>query len=250
MGLLNRVLLLGKTKTSAALDRIEDPRQVMDFAFAQQQELLVKVKRGLVEVATSKAQLVRQARRLHERIPQCEAQAAQALELGRDDLALGALQRKQVALAELEALETQVAEVGEEEARLAAVQQTLAVRIEEFRSRRNVMSARYTAAGARVRVNEALGGISGEMAELGLALGRAEEKTERLQARASALDSLIDADLLLPAWSDGEPVAAELRRLGATHAAETELIALRLQIGQGADRPALEATTQTGKETS
>ena len=240
MGLSARILLLGKSKTSAALDRIEDPRETLEYGYQQQQELLVKVRRGLVEVATSKAQLQQQSTRLRERVPQCEIQAERALEAGREDLALAALERKHAALAELESLDQQVVEVGREEERLAAAQQQLATRIDEFRTRRSVLSARYNAAQARVRVSEALGGISGEMAELSLALGRAEEKTERLQARAYALDALIDADLLASPWGEGDPIAGELRQLVSGQAAEAELATLKLQLERAGERPALD----------
>lgn len=227
MGLLRRISLLFRTKSGAALDRLEDPRQTFDYAYGQQQELLLKVQRGLVEVASSKVLLERQAKKLHAGVPRLEEQADRALSLGREDLARVALQRKQTTLAELEGLETQVAEVGEEEARLSQAQQQLAARIEEFRTRRTVVSARYTAAESRVRVAEALGGISGELAELNLALGRAEEKTERLQARASALDSLIDADALALPATGGDKLERELRQLATGQAAEKELAALK-----------------------
>jgi phage shock protein A len=231
MGLISRLRLLAKGKASAALDRIEDPREILEYGFQQQQELLVKVKRGLVEVAASKARLEQQARRARESVPRLEDQALRAMEAGREDLARAVLQRKHAALAELDALEGQVAEVDREKERLSEAQRQLAAHIDEFRSRKIVLTARYSAAQARVRVSESLGGISGDMAELGLALGRAEEKTERLQARASALDALIDAEALVSPLSIDDPGGRELRQLLSAQAAEAELEALRLQIG-------------------
>ena len=231
MGLGSRLLLLVKGKFSAALDRAEDPREVLEYGYQAQQRQLVQVKRGLVEVATSKAQLERQSAKLRERVPLCEEQAQQALELGREDLAREALQRKHAALAELDGLETQVAEVGDEEQRLAAAQQQLALRIEEFRARKTILSARYSSAQARVKAVEAMSGISGEMAELNLALGRAEEKTERLQARAGALDALIESNALAPAWGGADALGQELRQLVSAQAAEAELEELRRQLG-------------------
>ena len=57
MGLWSRMRLLFRAKASSALDRAEDPRQVLDYAYSQQQQLLVTLRKGLVEVATSKQQL-------------------------------------------------------------------------------------------------------------------------------------------------------------------------------------------------
>src|SRR5262245_65402631 len=110
MGLGARLQLLLRLKTSAALDRAEDPGEVLDYAFAQQLELQRKVRQGLVEVATSKRRLEHQAETLRARVPRLEDQARRAVRLGCDDLARLALERKQTALAELEGLERQVDE--------------------------------------------------------------------------------------------------------------------------------------------
>lgn len=61
MGLVSRFRMLFRMKANAALDRVEQPGQVVDYAFAQQQELLRQVKQGLIEVATAKRRLERQS---------------------------------------------------------------------------------------------------------------------------------------------------------------------------------------------
>jgi len=233
MGLLSRISLLARGKISAALDRAEDPREVLEYGYQQQQRRLVQVRRGLVEVAASRAQLERQARKLHEQVPLCDEQARRALQLQREDLAREALQRKHTALEELAALDLQVAEVGEEEQRLTAAQRQLGTRIEEFCARKTILSARYSSAQARVEALGTLTGLSGETAELNLALGRAEEKTERLQARAGALDALIESDALAPALGGADALGRELRRLGSAQAAEAELEQLEQQLDVG-----------------
>jgi phage shock protein A len=97
------------------------------------------------------------------------------------------------------------------------------------------VAARYSAAEAQVRISEALSGLSEEMADVGLALERAETKTERLQARASAIDELVESgvleDLSLPS---SDVVERELRQLGAAQKVEEELQALKRQLGPGA----------------
>ena len=230
MGLWTRFKLIFATKASSAMDRAEDPRQVLDYAYAQQQLLLVKLRQGLVEVATSKQQLERQSKKLEARVPQLDDQARRALGAGRDDLARIALERKRSSVAELAALNTQIAEVSAEEKRLAGQERSLQVRIEEFRSHRDVVSARYSAAEAEVKIKEALSGVSGELAELGMAVGRAEEKADRLQARARALDSLADLGSLQPVGG-GDYVEAELRRVSDGAEIDDELERLRAELG-------------------
>ena len=233
MGLAARCVLLAKGKLGAALDRAEDPREVLEHGYREQQRQLIEVRRGLVEVTTAKAQLDRAARRAHEQIPVYEEQAQRAVELGREDIARDALARKHAVLTEIEALERQAAEVGDEEARLAGVQRQLATRVAEFRSHKTILAARYSSASARVRAAETLTGVSAELAELNLALGRAEEKTERLQARAEALDALIDSEVLATGWGGTDLLGQELRRLVSAQAADAELAELKEQLGRG-----------------
>ena len=174
MALWRRIRLLFSIKASSALDQVEDPRQTLEYAYAQQLELLRRVRRGLVDVATAKTQLERESRRLRARVPQLEDQAQRALDAGREDLARVALSRKQVALAELAGLDAQLQEVTEEERKLSVAEQRMTTAVEDFRTRRDIVAARYTAADARVRVNESLAGVSDELAELWQALQRAE----------------------------------------------------------------------------
>jgi phage shock protein A len=226
MNIFTRIRTIISAKTNAALNAVEDPRDAMAYGYARQRELLRKVKLGLIEVATSRRQLDAQAKKLRERVPELETQAKRALESGREDLARMALQRKQTSLTELARLEKQLEEVTEEERKLTLAEQQFAQRVDTFRTRREAMSAQYTAAEAQVRISEALGSVSGEAAELGMALERAEENIIRMQARASALDALIENGSLTPIGGD-DTVERELQELSASRAVEDELAAMK-----------------------
>lgn len=222
MSVWTRIRLLFNTQVSGTLDGAEDPRQVLDYAYNQQQELLITLRRGLVDVATSKQQLEQQAKRLEERVPHLDDQARRAVAAGRDDLARVALERKRLAQNEIEGLAKQIGEVEADKQRLAGQERTLQVRIEQFRTHREVVAARYSAAEAEVRLKESLAGVSGELAELGMAVGRAEEKAERLQARAKAIDSLVDLGSF-PPIGGGDYVEAELFRVTVAREIDEEL---------------------------
>src|SRR3989475_523164 len=90
MSLWTRIRLLLNTEASSALDQAEDPRHVLDYAYNQQQELLITLRRGLVDVATAKQQLEQQAQRLESRIPHLDDHARRPVAAGRHDLAPGA----------------------------------------------------------------------------------------------------------------------------------------------------------------
>lgn len=118
MSLITQIQMFFKVKTHAALDRMEDPRQTLEYAYQRQQEMLRKIKQGLIDVATARHQIEAQARKLPERLPILDEQAARALSAGREDLARLALQRKQTCLTELAQLEQQALETAAEERKL------------------------------------------------------------------------------------------------------------------------------------
>jgi phage shock protein A len=68
--------------------------------------------------------------------------------------------------------------------------------IQAVAARQELLEAQYSTAEAHVQVHEALGGVSEELDGLGDALEQAEQRTDRMQARASALDRLVDAGVL------------------------------------------------------
>jgi phage shock protein A len=228
MGFWDRIKLLFKIRTSAELDRMEDPRDVLDYAVHEQEAFLQTVRRGLVDVATAKQQLAQQVKTSHARIPRLEEQARRAVAADRIDLARMALNRKQTAVHELEGLELQLAELEDEERKLITAEQQIADRVASFRIHREATVARYTAAETQVQIGESLSGVSGELGELSLALGRAEEKTRQMIARASALDALMAGGSLEPTILQGEDmVERELRQIAATTAVEQELATLK-----------------------
>ena len=151
-------------------------------------------------------------------------------------------------MAELRQLDLQLVGVSADEARLTQTKQKLAVRIEEFWTRRGVLAARYTAAQAQVRATEGLTGISGEFAELSMALGRAVEKTDQMQARAAAVGGLLDAGSLDVFGEEPDPVERALFEATVDDAVEEDLAALRAGPDSGASPPALSRGRDDGAD--
>lgn len=226
--LWQRAMLLLHIRTSATLDDAEDPREVMDYAYNQQLQLVRRVRGGLVEIATARRQLELQLERHRSRVTQLDTQARQALDASREDLAHRALERKHHTLAEIESVERRVQELRAEEDQMRAAEQRLGSRVDSFRARRTIVSARYAAASAQVQAKEALFGLSEELTQLDLAVVRAEEKTERLTARVSAIDiaeTFGDVDGL--GSPGGDDLEGELRAVTAARAVQAELDALK-----------------------
>ncbi len=230
MGLLSRMSSIIKAKMSDVLDRAEDPGQTLDYSYEKQVELLRNVKRGVVEVVTSKRRLELQADSLKENLGKLEDQARKALGAGREDLARMALEHKQVIVQQLQGLEGQVEDLEKEQEKLSTAEARLSAKVEAFRTHKEVIKAQYSSAAAQVKIGEAATGLSEEMADVGMAVDRAEEKTQNMRARASAIDELVDAGTLDDFSGRPDAVERQLAQISVTQGVDDELARMKLQI--------------------
>ncbi|MBX5444352.1 PspA/IM30 family protein [Sphaerobacter sp.] len=232
MGLLSRFTTLIKVKVNRLLGAAEDPRETLDYSYERQLEMLQQVKRGVVEVATSKRRLELQKAKLQESVNRLNDQARQAVAVGRDDLARAALERRAMIQQQLADLDQQAAQLDQEQAKLEQAETRLRMKIESFRTRKEVVKAQYSAAEAQVRIGEAVTGLSEELADVGLALDRAQEKTEQLQARAGAIDELIASGALEDFTTSGrDAIDRELAQITVRESVDAELAALKAELG-------------------
>ena len=93
-GIFQRMSTIFHAKADKALDRVEDPRETLDYSYQKQLDLLQKVRRGVADVATSRKRVELQANQLNEQVEKLNLQAQRALEHNREDLAREALTRK------------------------------------------------------------------------------------------------------------------------------------------------------------
>ncbi len=232
MGLLDRMGVIVKAKVNKVLDKFEDPRETLEYSYQKQIESLQKVKRGVAEVATSKKRLELQKVKLEQSLKKLELQAREALELNREDLARLALQRKTQIEAEIERLKQQIADLQMEQEKLSAAEKRLSAKVEAFRTKKEVIKAEYSAAEAQVGINEAISGISEEMSDVGLAIQRAESKTEDMKARAAALDELVDTGTLEDLSGEKDEIERELAKMKQSGDVELELAKLKEEVGK------------------
>lgn len=238
MGMLSRMSTIVKSKMNRILDNAEDPRETLDYSYEKQLEMLRNVKRGVVEMVAAKRQIVQQADRVRDNIARLERQAEQAVDAGREDLALMALERKHASVLELEGLDEQIAGMELEQEKLTQAEQRLSAKVAAFRNKKEVIKAQYTAAQAQVRIGGALSGISEEMGDVGLAVERAEAKTSSMRARASAIDELAEAGVLGDVTGDTrDDITRELEKMSVSSGAETELAALKARRAGSAQEP-------------
>lgn len=233
MGLLSRASTIFKAKVSKALDAAEDPRETLDYSYEKQLELLQKVKRGLADIVTARKGLEMQAARLEADMQKLEADAAAAVRQGRDDLASQALARKAEEAGQLADLRRQIDGLKAEEDKMTDNERRLSLKIQTFRTQKEVIKAQYSSAEAQVKIGEATTGISEEMTDVGLALDRAKDKTERMKARASAIDDLTASGALEDALEPGgtTELDRELAKTRQSDQVAADLARLKAQVG-------------------
>jgi len=237
MGFFSRLANIFRIRANAALDKVEDPGQVMDYSYSNQLEQLQNLKRSIADVVTNEKRLEMQQNQLQQKIDTLDQQAMQALQANREDLARMALQRKEVLLVQINGYEQQLAQLHAQEEKLISMERTISARIETFRTQKEMVKAQYNAAQAQVKINEQVTGISQEMNEMNLAMQRAQDKVLSMQARANAMDTLIeegtlgDQGLLGPGSND--PLERELRQISAQQNVDDQLQAMKQQMQLG-----------------
>lgn len=237
-GIFSRISTVFRAKAEKALDKMEDPRETLDYSYQRQLELLQKVRRGVADVATSRKRVELQANQLNGEVEKLNLSAQRALEAGREDLAREALTRKSGLGQQLADLQAQHAQLQGEEEKLVRASTRLQAKVDAFRTRKETIKATYSAAEAQTRINEAFTGMSEEMGDVGLAIQRAEDKTLQLQARASAVDELLASGALEdPSGLYKDDITRELDALASTSQVEDELSALKNQMAIGGAAP-------------
>ena len=244
MGLLSRAMQIIRAKFSSLLNRAENPNETLDYSYERQLQSLQNVKRGVADVVTAKKRLELQTSQLEQNVVKLDTQARQALAAGREDLARAALERKSGMQQQLQDLDTQVKGLQDQQEKLVSNEKQLETRIEQFRSQKEVIKAQYSAAEAQVRITEAATGIGREMDNTGLAIQRAKDKTEQMQARASALDELVSSGDLQELGSDKTQLDRELQQLASQQQVDRELDELKAEVGSGDPQKQLEGSQQ------
>ena len=95
------------------------------------------------------------------------------------------------------------------------------------------------AAEASVRINEAATGIGREVENTGLAIQRAKDKTEQMQARASAIDELTTSGALEDFTSDQTQLDRELAAIASKSQVDKELEQMKAELGSGEEKKEL-----------
>jgi phage shock protein A len=241
MTLFQRAHDIVSAKANKALDAAEKPDEMLDLSYEQMLDQITQVRRALVDLAASRKQIELQEQQLQHTVDHLNDQAKAALAQGKEDLAREALSRKAAAQQQIDGMEPQHQQLTEQEQKLEQNLSVLQARVNKFRSQKEVLKAQYTAAQAMTSVNETAAGISGSFGDAGAELQRAQDKIANMQARAGAMDELLQSGVLEDVGGDTDDIQKELDEASQAGEVDKELAALKAQIASAPETPQLPA---------
>jgi phage shock protein A len=234
MSVMKRLSGIVQAKANKALDKAENPADMLDLTYEKQLENLQKVRRALADVATARKRLELQANDLKAQADKLQNQAKQALAQGQEDLAREALTRRATIGEQLEGLGTQHQQVEAQEQQLTQTQQRLSAQIEAFRTKKETMKATYQASKAEAGIGEAVSGISESMTDAGMTMQRAQDKIAQMQARAGAVDELLQSGALPDmTGTQADDIQQQLNAASANSEVDAQLAAMKAELSGG-----------------
>ena len=224
----SRMRTIFRSKTSKALDKIEDPRETLDDSYDQQVKLLQQVRQAVAEVATAKKRIELQGQEMGARYQRLGSQAREALAQGHEDLARAALERRALLESQVSRLQEQFATLQKQTDQLQGRERQLSEQVAAFRIEKETIKATYTASEAQVKANEAVAGIGATINDVGTSLERARDRVSQMQARAAATDELLSSGALkdLTAAPDAD-IERQLAALSAKADVDRQLQAMK-----------------------
>jgi phage shock protein A len=195
-GVATRLSVIIKAKLSRLLDRAEDPGATLDMGYTAQVEHLTGMRNSILELVTAKKRLERQAEQQRADLVRLDTGARRALELGHEELAQRALERKHAVGLELVELVGQISDLEAQQSQLLSSERAARARLQRFRNQKEVVKASYTAAQAQLTVGESAAELSAQLTSMESSTRRAQDQVDEISVRASALEELQRAGLL------------------------------------------------------
>ena len=231
--MFDRLTLRLKARFSRLLDRADDPVEILDYSYERQVEQLYGLQRDIADLVTAKKRVVQQRDRRQDQFRKLDAGARKALEFGREDLARQALERKRLVGQELVGLDQLVSDLERQQVQMVAHGREYRLRIERFRSRKEVAKAQYAVAKAQLVISDAVAGLSSQLREVGVRIERAREKAEDMNVRAGVIEELEGSGVLAAIGTGEDDIDRQLREVSSGASIDAELARMKLEVDRG-----------------
>jgi phage shock protein A len=211
--MFNRLSLRLKASFSRLLDRAESPMEILDYSYEQQLQQLYGMRRDVADLVTAKQRVVHHRDRRQDQLHKLDLGARKALELGREDLARQALERKRLVGQELFELNQIVADLERQQSQMVAGMGEYRSRIQRFRSHKEVAKAQYVAAKAQLAISDAAAGLSSQLRDVSAKIDRTMLRVEDMNLRAEVNAELEASGVLSPLGTGEDDIDRQLREL-------------------------------------
>ncbi len=224
-----------EAKVNKLLSRAEDPAETLDLSYEKMLTSLQEAKRHLADVVTERVSLENQIAQAQKLAARAEEDARMALNANREDLARGALTEKQAEAQKITALQEAHDTVAAQAQKLMDYEHALQERIEQFRTQKDVMKSQMAAAQAQVKVTESLTGLGHGLDDAGDALRRVQDRTAHEQAKAQAMDGLLESGIINDPLDHRTQTEREMDKLRATSGVDDDLTRLKAELAAKQD---------------
>jgi phage shock protein A len=184
------------SKVNKLLGIIENPCEQLDYSYEKQKELLENVKKGIVELTSSKKQLELQKFNISKDLEKLDKQAQMCMNQGNEPLAKIALERKVNTQKQIASLTDQITQLDLNQKKLIEASKALEMKIDQLKSEKETVKAQYEAAKASLKINESLSGMGNDLGNIGTAMDNARDKTDQMNSKSSAINDLAEAGVL------------------------------------------------------
>lgn len=185
--LIQRFLNIFKAKANDALDRAEDPVQMMKLAIAEMELSIKNSTDALAKAMGNNKQLKNKLDELNKESLSWYGKATQAIKTGNDDLGKKALEKKSLIDSQIEQYNGMVDHSGKTVDQLKVQLDRMKTKLDEAKSKESILIAKVQNAKAHKEIGAQLGGIGDSpLADF----KKYEEKINKLEAEAEAYTEL------------------------------------------------------------
>ncbi len=186
--LFQRLNNIFKAKANDALDKAEDPVQMMKLAVAEMEQSIFKSTEALAKAMGNQKNLVKQAEQYKLETESWLNKATTAIKTGQDELGKKALEKKALAEKQYDQYKALAENSGITVEQLKTQLDRMKAKLEEAKAKESILSAKMSSAKAQKEIAEQLGGINhSPLAEF----NKYEKKILQVESESEAMTELI-----------------------------------------------------------
>jgi len=212
MGIFSRIADIFKSNVNDALSKAENPEKMLRQMVLEMEESVNKATLSVGQAIANERSLEKKYQKANDESKEWEARAKKALTAGNEELAMKALERKQIADKNVSDLGPIVQQAAQTTAKLRDQLNQLKTKLEEARARQSTLIARSQAAKAQKQLSQNATGMGSDAFSK---FDKMEDKIEKIEAEAEAFDELAGDTNLDAEFKklEGSSASEELERM-------------------------------------